>query len=228
MLLCLALAAATACDSGSGPPASLPPTNIDAHLPPDARAAIDAAPVPGDTGAQDAPRMDVASLPDVDAPAADSGAGDSGVPDRAADAGPADAPAADSMPAVSQTPPQGARLLDAWLAAGHYRSWKCEPMAVSPRPGSPHGRNRVCSNDLASGHGSGPYPPGAASVKEIFFGSRIGVYAVSVKISAGTTGNAWYWYEQNDAEGIGTPGCAGCHSRAERAQGNDFVYIQVK
>ncbi len=65
-------------------------------------------------------------------------------------------------------------------------------------------------------------------MKEIHYGARIGVYAVSIKVSAGTTGNTWYWYEQNDMEGVGAPGCAGCHSRAERAGGNDHVYIQIR
>jgi hypothetical protein len=36
------------------------------------------------------------------------------------------------------------------------------------------------------------------------------------------------WYERNDLEGEGVPGCVGCHSRAERAGGNDHVYVQVK
>jgi hypothetical protein len=157
---------------------------------------------------------------------ADGGAGAG--PDSRPDASSGDVSIADGASTIAQTPPQGRRLLDPWLAAGHYKSWKCEPAPVNARSGSPHGRTRICSNDLASRHGAGPYPVGAASVKEIYYGGRIGVYAVSVKISPGTTGNAWYWYEQNDMEGVGAPGCAGCHSRAERGGGHDYVYIQVK
>ena len=65
-------------------------------------------------------------------------------------------------------------------------------------------------------------------MKEIYYGNRVAVFAVSIKVSAGAGGNTWYWYEQNDMEGVGAPGCAGCHSRAERTGGNDHVYIQVK
>jgi hypothetical protein len=175
--------------------------------------------------------MDMAS-PDapvsiaVDAPV--SIAVDAPVDAAAPDAPPADSAIPDAPPAASQIPPQGRRLLDPWLAAGHYKSWRCEVGVMNPRAGSPHGRVRICSNDLASRHGSGPYPVGAASVKEIYYGNRIGVFAVSLKVAPGTGGSTWYWYEQNDMEGVGAPGCAGCHSRADRQGGNDHVYIQVK
>lgn len=198
----------------------------------------------GNGGGRDARPMDVRVMdmasPDapvstpVDAGAPDAPPADAAIPDAlpadvtSVDAPGPEAPAADAPPAASQFPPQGRRLLDPWLAAGHYKSWKCEAGPVTPRAGSPHGRVRICSNDLASRHGSGPYPVGAASVKEIYYGNRIGVFAVSVKVAPGTGGSTWYWYEQNDMEGVGAPGCAGCHSRADRQGGNDHVYIQVK
>jgi hypothetical protein len=187
------------------PSADAPPTPIDL-----ARA---------DAGAPDAPPNPPADAPAVDAITPDAAPADLAVVDAS---GP-EAAAPDTAPA-SQTPPQGRRLLDPWLAAGHYKSWQCEAGPANPRMGSPHGRVRICSNDLASGHGSGPYPVGAASVKEIYYGNRIGVIAVSIKVAPGTGGRTWYWYEQNDMEGVGAPGCAGCHGRA----GNDHVYIQVK
>jgi hypothetical protein len=196
-------------------------------------------PTSGSGGGRDARPVDVRSMDmasldtpvsiPVDAGPVDAAASEAPPVDAAIpDAPPVDAPGADVPPAVGQIPPQGRRFLDPWLAAGHYKTWRCEVGAMNPRAGSPHGRVRICSNDLASRHGSGPYPVGAASVKEIYYGNRIGVFAVSVKVAPGTGGSSWYWYEQNDMEGVGAPGCAGCHSRADRQGGNDHVYIQVQ
>ncbi len=57
-----------------------------------------------------------------------------------------------------QTPPSSGRVdLEVWLTAGHYRSWHCEPAPHASRSPSPHGVNRICSNDLLSGSsGDGP------------------------------------------------------------------------
>jgi hypothetical protein len=215
------LVATSACADEPAPVAA-DPAPRDAAVPdrPRAEAAAPVVPPPDAAAVSDtAADLDAAVVPD--APPADVAA--------VADAPPADgpgpeAPAPDTAPAASQTPPQGRRQLDPWLAAGHYKAWRCEAGPANPRMGSPHGRVRICSNDLASRHGSGPYPVGAASVKEIYYGNRIGVFAVSIKVAPGTGGSTWYWYEQNDMEGVGAPGCAGCHGRA----GNDHVYIQVK
>ena len=138
------------------------------------------------------------------------------------------APDGPALPSVAETPPRGARALDAWLAAGHYKRWKCEATVMNPRPLGVHGRNRVCCNDLASRHGTGAYPVGAAAVKEIYFGDRVGIHAVALKIAEGAAASSWYWYEKNDQEGVGVPGCASCHSRAERQGGKDYIFIQVK
>jgi hypothetical protein len=119
-------------------------------------------------------------------------------------------------------------VLDAWLAAGHYKMWHCEAKISEPRNGGVHGRVRICSNDLLSGHGTGPYPVGAASVKETYFGAKIGQLTVGLKVAEGATANTWYWYGQNELEGVGAPGCAGCHGRAPQYGGHDYVYFQVK
>src|SRR3569832_2247891 len=70
----------------------------------------------------------------------------------------------------AQTPPQGAAAVQAWLAAGDYKSWSCETAVHAARSPSPHGFNRVCSNDVIAAHAreSGAWPKGAAAVKELF------------------------------------------------------------
>src|SRR5262245_12569633 len=69
-----------------------------------------------------------------------------------------------------QLPPRGSSDLYAWLDAGHYQTWQCEATMHPPRPGSGHGPNRICSNDVlaAAPTGDGPYPVDAAAVKEVF------------------------------------------------------------
>lgn len=138
-------------------------------------------------------------------------------------------PGPDAGGGIEQTPPQGKAAADAWLRAGHYKKWACEPMKMNPRPLGVHGPNRVCSNAILSAHtGPGPYPVGAAAVKEIFYGNRVGNYALAVKIKEGTTGAAWYWYEPGDLEGVGAGGCVGCHNKAAQNGGRDQIFIQVK
>ncbi len=135
-----------------------------------------------------------------------------------------------------QTPPSSGRVdMEAWIAAGHYRAWHCEPTPHASRPGSPHGTNRICSNDLLSGStGDGPYPVGAAAVKELYGtpGTVTG-YAVYLKVADGTDGANWYWFERigarNVADGLGASGsartiCVGCHASAPR----DFVFTHVR
>ena len=138
----------------------------------------------------------------------------------------------------TQTPPQGTAAMDAWISAGHYKTWRCEATASSARPNGAHGANRICSNDLASQHGAGEYPVGAASVKELHSsvtGTTPTGHAVALKVASGKTGAAWYWYEKIGArvvaDGANVGICAGCHSLAgadATHQGHDFVYLQVK
>jgi hypothetical protein len=154
----------------------------------------------------------------------------------------------------AQSPPTtGGDDVEAWLAEGHYKQWACEPEKHAARSPSPHGVNRICSNDLLSGHGAGEYPVGAAAVKELYAdeGDDIVGIAVYRHVTAGTTGDTWYWYERvpldspapHDADGVvadglgGTAGspeetiCVGCHMAAgsdAMHSGHDFVYTQVQ
>ncbi|HLL21237.1 MAG TPA: hypothetical protein VK427_03850 [Kofleriaceae bacterium] len=128
-----------------------------------------------------------------------------------------------------QLPPRGSSDVTDWLAQGHYLSWNCEPEAHPKRPGSGHGPNRICTNTaLSTATGDGPYPVGAAAVKEIFNDKgEIRQYAIYRKVEATTGGDSWYWYEGKGsdivANGEGDSTCTGCHGRAPR----DFVYTVV-
>lgn len=105
-----------------------------------------------------------------------------------------------------QLPPTtGAADMEAWLAKGSYKSWKCEPAPHDARSPSPHGINRICNNAklVAQPAGPGEYPVGAAAVKELYSadaGSIVG-YAVEVHVSPGTDTSNWYWYERNPTLG---------------------------
>jgi len=147
-----------------------------------------------------------------------------------------------AYPVDSQRPPTtGKSDIEAWLAQGHYKSWHCEPAPHPSRRGSPHGTNRICSNDLLSAHdGPGPgWPVDAAGVKEFFdaSGAPIG-YAMYRHVTAGSGGGDWYWYERIEgvvADGLGTEGkaldsCVGCHQSAGQngQTGHDLVFTQVK
>lgn len=165
-------------------------------------------------------------------------AGDAGA---ARDSGPPDAaPPPSPTGEEAELPPVGdAAALAAWLEGGAYRSWSCEEDAHAPRPPSGHSPNRVCSNRLASQHGAGEYPVGAASVKELFddAGENVVGYAVARKMAAGQ-GEAWFWFEQIGsnviANGLGDTGtpktvCARCHARAGTTSfGHDMVFTQVR
>lgn len=149
-----------------------------------------------------------------------------------------------------QTPPQGHAAITEWLAAGHYTSWACEPEPHEARSPSPHGYNRICSNDLLSNHTTGEYPVGAAAVKELYTDPAMPIagYAVELHVTAGTDGGDWYWYEvvpddseaPHDANGVVADGlgdsgaamtiCVSCHEAAGSDVdhgGHDFVYTQV-
>lgn len=130
-------------------------------------------------------------------------------------------------PSDPELPARGTADMPTWLAAGYYRAWHCEPAAHDARAPSPHGRNRICNNAaLHAATGTGAFPAGAASVKEIFDGDVM-AYAVTRKLADGAGGDAWYWYEANAdrvyANGRGTPGCTGCHGGAAR----DYVFTVV-
>lgn len=147
----------------------------------------------------------------------------------------------------SQIPPQGYAAIDPWLDAGEYTDWNCEAAARAATGVSPHGMVRVCNNDLVSTHTTGEYPVGASSVKELYdeAGTTVIGYAVQTKVSTGTGGGTWYWYEQIPpgtdlgttitvdpngvvADDLGDTGqamtiCVSCHGGAP----NDHVWFQV-
>ena len=149
----------------------------------------------------------------------------------------------------AQTPPQGGvATMKTWLATNDYKKWHCEAAEHASKEPSPHGFNRICSNDKLAGAGAmGNFPVGSAGVKELWdkMGGKIIGYAVYVKTEADSAGGAnWYWYEDNPtlnpmggvvADGFGTSGnakdiCVGCHVKAASgfaATARDFVFTQV-
>jgi hypothetical protein len=144
----------------------------------------------------------------------------------------------------NDVPPQGEESMKEWLAAGDYKNWHCEPEEHAPRPPSPHGVNRICSNGTLSENAEDdPYPKNSAAVKELWEGGSVKGYAVYLKIKDESEGGAgWYYFEESVegvtvAEGIGSAGsaerelCASCHQAAGKDathSGHDFVYTQVK
>jgi hypothetical protein len=149
-----------------------------------------------------------------------------------------------------QTPPQGEQALETWLRAGHYKKWHCEGEVHESRSPSPHGFNRICSNDAIAEDAAGDsdWAKGAAAVKELYASADAAdpmgysVYLKTAHESAG--GDHWYWYERFDAaglvaDGLGTSGaaktiCVACHIAAgsdtahtPTAGGRDQVYTPV-
>jgi hypothetical protein len=147
--------------------------------------------------------------------------------------------------------PQGAAAVEAWLAKGEYEDWQCESEIHEARSPSPHGFNRICSNDLIASRatGRGDWPAGAAAVKELYASADakepVG-YAFYVKTEADSAGgDNWYWYERLPqdgvvADGMGDKGsakkiCVGCHVAAgsdpahtPSKGGRDQVYTPVE
>ena len=128
----------------------------------------------------------------------------------------------------AQLPPQGHGALVAWLGAGHYKAWACEPAPHAARPPGAHGQNRICSNAMLSATTDGSYPVGAASVKELYRNGALAGYAVGVKIAAPAAGTSWYWYEAVGssviADGVNVSLCSGCHANAPR----DHIFTRVE
>jgi hypothetical protein len=157
----------------------------------------------------------------------------------------------------AQMPAMGASEMTAWLQGGDYLNWKCEPAVHEARSPSPHGFNRICSNDVLaqSTAGSTAWPSGAAAVKELHASltdAPVG-YAVYAKTKSDSEGGAsWYWYEivprdsaaPHDSKGVVADGlgdggpakeiCVGCHAAAgsdakhtPSVGGRDQVYTPV-
>ena len=110
---------------------------------------------------------------------------------------------------ADQTPPQGAKALEAWLSTGIYKSWQCESAVHASRDPSPHSFNRICSNDLISNNATSAsaWPKGAAAVKELYAsadGKTPVGYAVYLKTDADSAdGKNWYWYERVPPDALG-------------------------
>ncbi len=175
----------------------------------------------------------------------DGGAGGSSVADSTVEAGTSPdstVPGSDgslALAGTAQSPPTGGAAVEAWLAAGWYKQWAAEPAIHASRSPSPHGFNRIYSNQVISSAagGTSPWPTGAAAVKELYNAptdtTPVG-YAVYLKTQADSAAGAnWYWYERvpvtstaapHDAngvvaDGLGTTGtpltiCVGCHAAA--------------
>lgn len=131
----------------------------------------------------------------------------------------------------AQRPARGSTDIHVWLDAGYYKSWHCEPEIHDARPGSPHGGNRICNNDVlhaaAAGSAEQAFPIDAAAVKEMYVGGTLSAYAVMRKVQNRGGGDSWYWYEGSpghpSSNGDGVRSCVGCHFDAPR----DFVYTLV-
>jgi hypothetical protein len=145
----------------------------------------------------------------------------------------------------AQTPPREDTELEAWLAAGTYRQWSCETDVHASRSPSPHGFNRICSNDAIrrNATAAGDWPVGAAAVKELYSSATAGApfgYSVYLKTAADSAGgDNWYWYERLPPKslfsGLGVGACTGCHSSAGRSASStpspgsrDFVFTPVR
>ena len=143
-------------------------------------------------------------------------------------------------PGDDQTPPTGRAAVETWLAdaASTYRTWASEPAVHASRDPSPHGFNRIFSNQLIEDNATAttPWPKGAAAVKELYSDltstTPIG-FAVYLKLEDDSAGGSnWYWYERvpldseapHDANGVVADGngsggaardiCVGCHTGA--------------
>jgi hypothetical protein len=159
----------------------------------------------------------------------------------------------------AQTPPTTGRAdIEQWLTDASYKTWHSEPAIHEARSPSPHGFNRIFSNDVIAGAatGTGPWPKGAAAVKELYASGTATTpvgFAVYLKTDADSAGGAnWYWYERvpldsaapHDANGVVADGrgnsgpamtiCVGCHAAAgsdaahtPSVGGRDEVYTPV-
>jgi hypothetical protein len=137
--------------------------------------------------------------------------------------------ATDATPGSAQVPPVGHQALEPWLAAGHYKAWRCEANISPRRLNGAHGKTRVCANEALLASTAGEYPVGAASVKELYTADdKPNGFAVGLKIAPGAGAATWYWFERlgerlvADGDGSKTPLCSGCHRGAAR----DNVFVR--
>lgn len=136
----------------------------------------------------------------------------------------------------AEIPPLDPRAMQAWLDAGHYKSWSCEDAPNMKTDGAAaihvHGVTRVCNNPrLAASVADHEFPSGVASVKEEYSGSKLMGHVVSLKVAAKSgSGDGWYWYAGASSAGFGLTGCTGCHSAAgsdaDHPGAGDYVYFK--
>jgi len=142
---------------------------------------------------------------------------------------PKDDPASDSETS-SETPdptiiPTQSADLTVWLEANTYTSWPAESRPHAS-DGPLFGTVRTFLNPtlLDSLTLDAPeHPIGAATIKELYGTSEtIQGYSVMVKVAAGSTGDAWYWFETYQdrlyADARGASLCVDCH-----ATGSAFI-----
>lgn len=141
---------------------------------------------------------------------------------------------------VEQTPATASIAeIDAWLARGYYKQWRCQATPMNKRSPSAHtAKTRTCNNTvLLASAGPGEFPIGAASVKELYDGDgRLEGYAVSLRVRTGAGGENWFWFERNGSGDGGVPAfglgdqnnprnvCVGCHAAAPR----DHLWTRVE
>lgn len=145
----------------------------------------------------------------------------------------------------AENPPEGAADVENWINQGFYLAWHCEEAIHDQREPSPHGRNRICSNNaLANASANAPFPVGSAGVKELYDDNDalvgFAIYRKAEAVTAATGNNDganWYWYEKLSgdvlADGRGNAGvpltvCVDCHSHAPEFAGAEFVFAQIR
>lgn len=115
-----------------------------------------------------------------------------------------------------------------FLVTGGYKSWRTSAGVQDATLNSPHGPTKIFFNPtLVSSIESGAenHEVGSIVVKELYNGDKTTIkgYALDAKITAGTGGDTWLFYEgfppaYNQYRGVGLAACTGCH-----APGKDFL-----
>lgn len=128
--------------------------------------------------------------------------------------------------AQTPAPPLGGATLEAWLKAGHYKTWRNEKGPHASQ--GPHfGKVRAWLNPVlfeSMQSGARQHPKNSVAVKELFGeGNAVLGWSVAIKTEADSSGGSnWYWYEifqdrvVKDGQGILL--CRGCHFT-----GRDYV-----
>lgn len=121
--------------------------------------------------------------------------------------------------------------ITAYINTGDYLAWAREP-AVRDSVRAHGGRVRTSFNNKylqARRTDTYPMPIGAMAVKELYEGTSVYGYTVSIKTRAGLGADTWTWYETTDPPdvkyfGVGNPACDGCHS-ADRGRDRSLATI---